>query len=118
MAFVRSREYQYYLDGQWQYQLFPESDLARIQRQQAFVKALARKAKQVAPTNPIALNDIIAGVTKNLAVDSSFSNSLLLSLAQDFRSANLSTIPSYTYPTRTRWRWRAPSIPRPNKARP
>ena len=99
LAFVRSREYQYYLDGQWQYQLFPESDLARIQRQQAFFKALARKAKQVAPTNPIALNDVIAGVTKNLTVDSSFSNSLLLSLAQDFRSANLSTIPSYTYPT-------------------
>ena len=99
LAFVRSREYQYYLNGQWQYQLYPESDLARIQRQQAFVKALARKAKQVAPTNPIALNNIIAGVTKNLVVDSSFSNSLLLSLAQDFRSANLSTIPSYTYPT-------------------
>jgi LCP family protein required for cell wall assembly len=99
LAFVRSREYQYYLNGQWQYQLYPESDLARIQRQQAFVKALARKAKKVAPTNPIALNNIIAGVTKNLVVDSSFSNSLLLSLAQDFRSANLSTIPSYTYPT-------------------
>lgn len=99
LAFVRSREYQYYLNGQWRYQLYPESDLARIQRQQAFVKALARKAKKVAPTNPLALNNIIAGVTKNLTVDSSFSNSLLLSLAQDFRSANLSTIPSYTYPT-------------------
>jgi LCP family protein required for cell wall assembly len=99
LGFVRSREYQYYLNGQWQYQLFPESDLARIQRQQAFVKALARKAKQVAPTNPIALNNIIAGITKNLTVDSSFSNSLILSLAKDFRSANLSTIPSYTYPT-------------------
>jgi polyisoprenyl-teichoic acid--peptidoglycan teichoic acid transferase len=99
LAFVRSREYQYYLDGQWNYQLYPESDLARIQRQQAFVKAVARKAKQVAPTNPITLNNLIAGVTKNLTVDSSFSNSLLLSLAKDFRSANLSTIPAYTYPT-------------------
>ncbi len=99
LAFVRSREYQYYLNGEWNYQLFPESDLARIQRQQAFVKALARKAKQVAPTNPIALNGIIAGITKNLTVDSGFSNSQLLSLAQNFRSANLTTIPSYTYPT-------------------
>lgn len=99
LAFVRSREYQYYLDGQWNYQLYPESDLARIQRQQAFVKALARKAKRVAPTNPIALNGVIAGITKNLTVDTGFSNSQLLSLAQDFRSANLSTIPSYTYPT-------------------
>jgi LCP family protein required for cell wall assembly len=99
LAFVRSREYQYYLDGEWQYQLFPESDLARIQRQQAFFKALARKAKSVAPTNPIALNGVIAGITKNLTVDNSFGNSLIIKLAQDFRSANLSTIPSYTYPT-------------------
>jgi polyisoprenyl-teichoic acid--peptidoglycan teichoic acid transferase len=99
LAFVRSREYEYYLNGEWHYQLFPESDLARIQRQQAFFKALARKAKRVAPTNPIALNGIIAGITKNLTLDSSFGNSELLSLAQDFRSANLSTIPSYTYPT-------------------
>jgi polyisoprenyl-teichoic acid--peptidoglycan teichoic acid transferase len=99
LAFVRSREYEYYLNGQWNYQLYPESDLARIQRQQAFFKALARKAKKVAPTNPIALNGIIAGITKNLTLDSTFGNSELLSLAQDFRSANLSTIPSYTYPT-------------------
>ncbi len=99
LAFVRSREYEYYLNGQWNYQLYPESDLARIQRQQAFFKALARKAKRVAPTDPIALNGIIAGITKNLTLDNSFSNSELLSLAQDFRSANLSTIPSYTYPT-------------------
>ena len=99
LAFVRSREYEYYLNGEWHYQLYPESDLARIQRQQAFFKALARKAKKVAPTNPLALNGIIAGITKNLTLDKSFSNSELLSLAEDFRSANLSTIPSYTYPT-------------------
>jgi len=99
LAFVRSREYEYYLDGEWHYQLYPESDLARIQRQQAFFKALVKKAKQVAPTNPLTLNDVIAGVTKNLTLDSGFSNSLILSLAKDFRSANLSTIPSYTYPT-------------------
>jgi len=99
LAFVRSRDYQYYLNGEWHYQLYPESDLARIQRQQAFFKALARKAKQVAPTNVIELNDVIAGITKNLTVDSTFSNSLILSLAKDFRSANLSTLPAYTYPT-------------------
>jgi polyisoprenyl-teichoic acid--peptidoglycan teichoic acid transferase len=99
LAFVRSREYQYYLNGEWHYQLYPESDLARIQRQQSFFKDLVKKAKQVAPTNPFTLNDIISGITKNLTLDSSFSNSLLLSLAEDYRSANLTTIPSYTYPT-------------------
>ena len=52
LAFVRSREYQYYLDGSWQYQLVPESDLARIQRQQDFVKLAIKKAEQVAPPTP------------------------------------------------------------------
>jgi LCP family protein required for cell wall assembly len=99
LGFVRSREYQYELNGVWQYQLVPESDLARIQRQQAFIRGLVRKARNVAPTNLIELNNIIGSVTKNLVLDSTFSPSLLLSLAQDFRSANLSTIPSYTYPT-------------------
>jgi LCP family protein required for cell wall assembly len=99
LGFVRSREYQYEVNGQWHYQLYPESDLARIQRQQAFVKALARKARKVAPTNPVALNNVIAGITKNLTLDSTFSNSLILSLAQDFHAANLTTIPAYTYPT-------------------
>jgi LCP family protein required for cell wall assembly len=100
LAFARSREYQYYLDGSWHYQLFPESDLGRIQRQQAFTKLVIKKAIQVAPSNPVALNNIIAGITKNLTLDSKFSNSLIFELAQDFHSAKqLSNIPSYTYPT-------------------
>ena len=98
LAFVRSREYQYELNGSWHYQLYPESDLARIQRQQAFVRALVKKARKVAPTDVIELNNIIGGITKNLTVDSGFGNSLLLNLAKDYRSANLTTIPSYTYP--------------------
>ena len=98
LAFVRSREYQYFLDGSWHYQLFPESDLARIQRQQAFTRALIKKARKVAPTNLVELNSIIGSITSHLTLDSSFSNSLLLSLAQDYRSADISTLPSYTYP--------------------
>ena len=99
LGFVRSREYQYYLHGEWNYQFFPESDLARIQRQQAFTRDLVRKAKKTfGPTNILELNSLIGSVTRNITLDSSFSNSLLLSLAQDYRSADLSTIPSYTFP--------------------
>lgn len=98
LAFVRSREYQYRIDGVWHYQLYPESDLARIQRQQAFVRALVKKARKVAPTDVIELNNIIGGLTKNLIVDSGFSDSLLLDLAKDYRGADLANIPSYTYP--------------------
>jgi LCP family protein required for cell wall assembly len=98
LAFVRSREYEYQINGVWHYQLYPESDLARIQRQQSFVRDILRKARKVAPTNVFELNSIIASITQNLTLDSSFTNSLILTLAKDFRSADLSTIPSYTYP--------------------
>jgi LCP family protein required for cell wall assembly len=99
LAFVRSREYQYYLDGQWQYQLVPESDLARIQRQQDFVKLAIKKAEAVGPTNPLALNSVIGGITKSLTVDSGFSDSLVLSLVKVLRHANAAGIPDWTYPT-------------------
>ena len=95
LGFVRSRHYEYYLDGYWHSQA--ESDLARVQRQQAFIKKMIKKAEGEY-TNPVALNDVIAGLTKNLTVDSGFSNSLLLNLAKNFRSINASAIPSLTLP--------------------
>jgi LCP family protein required for cell wall assembly len=99
LAFARSREYQYYLDGSWQYQLVPESDLARIQRQQDFIKLAIKKAEQVAPTNPLALNSVVAGITGSITVDDGFSTSLMLSLARVVRHANVAGIPEWTYPT-------------------
>jgi LCP family protein required for cell wall assembly len=95
LGFVRSRHYEYYLNGYWRYE--GESDLARIQRQQAFIKKLVKKAENEF-TNPIALNSVIAGVTKNLTVDSGFSNSLIIELARDFRSLDASAIPTLTLP--------------------
>ncbi|HET9690756.1 MAG TPA: LCP family protein, partial [Acidimicrobiales bacterium] len=99
LGFVRSRHYEYYLNGSWHSQLLPESDLARIQRQQTFIKLALQKARHIAPTNVTELDSLISSVTQNLTLDSTFSNSELLSLAETFRSANLSTIPQYTYPT-------------------
>ena len=103
LAFVRSREYQYYSNGTWQYQLAPESDLARIQRQQDFVKLAIKKAESVGPTDPIALNGVIGGVTRSLTVDNTFTNSLMLTLAKVLRHANAAGIPDWTYPTVNSW---------------
>jgi LCP family protein required for cell wall assembly len=96
LAFVRSRHYQYYQDGYWHFEAL--SDLARIQRQQAFIKKLIKKAEGEY-TNPFALNDIIGGITKNLTVDSGFSTGLMLTLAKDFRAMDATTIPNLTLPT-------------------
>ena len=95
LAFVRSRHYEYYQNGEWHFEA--ESDLARIQRQQTFVKKMITKAEGQF-TNPIALNDVIGGVTKNLTVDTGFSTTLLLDLAKDFHSLNASTVPTLTLP--------------------
>ncbi len=99
LGFVRSREYQYYLDGSWQYQLSPESDLARIQRQQDFIKLALKKAEHIDPANIAAVNNVISGIAGSLTVDSNFSTSLMLELANTFRHTNVSGIANWTYPT-------------------
>jgi LCP family protein required for cell wall assembly len=96
LAFVRSRHYQYYENGQWITQGL--SDLARIQRQQIFVKKMIKKA-ETKFTNPLALNTIIGGITKNLTVDKGFSPTLMIGLAEDFRTADVAGIPTETLPT-------------------
>jgi LCP family protein required for cell wall assembly len=96
LEFVRSRHYEYYLDGSWHQEGL--SDLARIQRQQAFIKKMLKKATGEF-TNPLALNSIIGGVTKNLTVDSGFSSSLMIGLTTTFRSVDVAAIPNLTLPT-------------------
>ncbi len=96
LAFVRSREYTYDLDGEWIQEGL--SDLARIQRQQIFVRKLAAKAQSEGLGNPFRLNDIIAGLTKNLTVDDTLSDADLVKLAETFRHVNASAITGWTMP--------------------
>jgi LCP family protein required for cell wall assembly len=95
LGFVRSRHYEYYQNGYWHFEA--ESDLARIQRQQAFVKKMVKKAESKF-TDIGAVNGVINGITKNLTVDSSFGNSLVLDLARDFHGIDPSAIATVTLP--------------------
>jgi LCP family protein required for cell wall assembly len=95
LGFVRSRHYEYYQNGEWHFEA--ESDLARIQRQQAFIKKMVKKAESKF-TDIGAVNGIINGLTKNLTVDSGFSNSLLLDLARDFHGIDPAAITNLTLP--------------------
>jgi LCP family protein required for cell wall assembly len=96
LAFARSRHYEYRSDGQWITQGL--SDLARIQRQQFYVKKMISKAEGKL-TNPVALNDVLNSVTTNLTVDRNFSTKLMLNLAEDFHAADVAGIPTETVPT-------------------
>ncbi|HLH46809.1 MAG TPA: LCP family protein [Acidimicrobiales bacterium] len=100
LAFVRSRDYQYELGGEWYYQEEPESDLGRIQRQQAFIKDAIHKAQTNGDLSNLGvLTGIVNSVTSNLTVDSAFSDGELLRLAEDFAHIDAGRIPNYTYPT-------------------
>ena len=99
LAFVRSRNYFYVLGGVSHLQVSPESDLGRIQRQQAFIKAAIKKIEHSGDlTNPVTLTRLIGSVTKNLSVDSEFSDSQLVRLAENFSNVNANAIPNLTYP--------------------
>lgn len=97
LSFVRARHYEYKVNGRWVYEA--ESDLARIKRQQSFIKKMMAKAQSSGLTNPLELNNIIGGVTKNLTVDSGFSQSLMLTLAKRFRNLSPGSLPTATLPT-------------------
>ena len=101
LGYVRSRHYQYLQNGYWHFEA--ESDLARIKRQQQFIRKMVKKAESKF-TDLGALNGVIGGITKNLTVDSGFSNNLLINLAKDFHGIDPSslqtlTLPNYGYMT-------------------
>ncbi|MDQ2726310.1 MAG: LCP family protein [Actinomycetota bacterium] len=97
LGFVRSREYEYYQNGSYHQEA--ASDLARIQRQQIFIRKLIKKAESTGLSNPLSLNGVISGLTKNLTVDNSFSVSDMVNLARDFHSVDASTIVGSTLAT-------------------
>jgi LCP family protein required for cell wall assembly len=95
LAVARSRHYQYYENGYWQYD--GTSDFGRIQRQNAFLKALINQAEK--QYNPLTLNAFIGSVVQGVTIDSTFSIRDLVSLAQEFRSFASTSLSTLTMPT-------------------
>ena len=95
LAVARSRHYQYYANGYWQYD--GTSDFGRIQRQNAFLKALINQAEK--QYNPLTLNAFIGSVVQGVTIDSTFTISQLVSLAREFRSFASTSLATATLPT-------------------
>jgi LCP family protein required for cell wall assembly len=96
LAVARSRHYEYYQDGEWQYD--GTSDFGRIQRQDAFLRTLiaAVKSKE---TNPIALAKFAGSLHEGLEIDDGFSASELIGLAETYRSFDGGELAAQTLPT-------------------
>jgi hypothetical protein len=97
LALVRSRHYEYYTNGRWVFEA--ESDLARIRRQQFFIKRMMSKAIAQGLNNPVKLNSVIGSLVTNLTVDSDFSRSDMLRLARRYRSFTPDQLQTITLPT-------------------
>ena len=95
LAVARSRHYQYKKNGYWQYD--GTSDFGRIQRQNAFLKALINQAET--KYNPLTLNAFIGSVVQGVTIDSTFSASDLISLARQFHTFASQSLATATLPT-------------------
>jgi LCP family protein required for cell wall assembly len=96
LALVRSRHLYYYENGAWQADY--GSDWSRIQRQDAFFRALLPKLHTIT-TNPGAMNGFIGAATKSIAIDSTISESFIVSLARSFSHLSSKNFSSETLPT-------------------
>lgn len=92
LALVRSRDLQYDPPGvsasdpsAWPYD--PESDLARIVRDQTFIRVLAKTAESEGLTNPVKANAFLGAVLNQLTIDTGL-KSQLLKLVAHYHSVN------------------------------
>jgi len=97
LQLVRSRHL-YYKDsnGYWEYDGL--SDFSRIQRQDAFFRAVLAKVN-ASITNPLAINAFIGASVGNLTIDDTLSQSDLFHIAEDFRGLPSSHLVTETLPT-------------------
>ena len=95
LAVARSRDYEYYKNGYWQYD--GTGDFGRIVRQNAFLKALINQAET--KYNPLTLNAFIGSVVQGVTIDSTFTVAGLISLAREFHAFSSSSLVTATLPT-------------------
>ena len=97
LQLVRSRHLAYTnANGYWNYDGL--SDFSRIQRQDAFFRAVLDKVHQVG-LNPFTINAFIGAAVSNLTIDDTLTKGDLLAIVQAFRNLSSSHLMTETLPT-------------------
>lgn len=97
LELVRSRHL-YYKNSNGYWEGDGLSDFSRIQRQDAFFRAVLEKLNQTG-FNPLTINSFIGAAVTNLTIDDTLSKSDLYNIAQDFRGLPSSHLVTETLPT-------------------
>ena len=95
LAVARARHYEYDADGSWQYD--GTSDFGRIQRQDAFIKAMMSAAKS--KINPLTVNAFLGSIHEGVVIDDGFGFNELIGLALTYHSYDPSNLQAQTLPT-------------------
>ncbi len=99
LNYVRSRHYQYYDYVRGRYVAEAESDLARIRRQQYFIRTLMQTAIDKGAHNILTALDFAHQMSRSLAIDTAFTTSDLKRLIKTFRLTTPGAVQMLTVPT-------------------
>ncbi len=95
LAVARARHYEYLQNGYWHTD--GSSDLGRIQRQDAFIRAMMSAAKS--KVNPLTVNAFMGSVHQGVTIDDGFGLNELIGLALTYHSYNPAGLVGQTLPT-------------------
>ncbi len=101
LAFVRSRYYEAFVNGEWQSD--PTGDGGRIARQQAFIRAALNRAASRGARNPFELQRLIDATRGEVVLDDALSLDRLLDLGERFGDFNVDTFEVVTLPGDPGW---------------
>jgi LCP family protein required for cell wall assembly len=96
LELVRARHLYYQATGEWKYDGL--SDFSRIQRQDAFFRAVLTKLSRVT-LDPITINNFIGAAVSNMTIDTTLSEGDLISIAEQFHGLSQSNLHTETLPT-------------------
>ena len=97
LQLVRSRHLYYKnSEGEWVYD--GQSDFSRIQRQDAFFRAVLAKLNATG-LDPLTINAFLGAAVTNLTIDDTLTKTDLFNLAQDFKGLSSSHLVTETLPT-------------------
>ncbi|CAN5503398.1 hypothetical protein BH18ACT1_BH18ACT1_16530 [soil metagenome] len=94
LSYVRSRNFQELVDGEWEYDR--TGDLGRIRRQQDFVRRALRKALTEQLLNPLRLNRLIDVANDTVKIDDALGVDDIVELGERFRSSRPEALQQHT----------------------
>jgi polyisoprenyl-teichoic acid--peptidoglycan teichoic acid transferase len=95
LAYARSRKLESEIDGEWV--VDGRSDIGRIERQQAFLRAAASRAAAEA-TNPLVLSEIVDAIATSTLVDPGLDRGDMGVLAAAGRAMSSGSLETFTFP--------------------